>query len=397
MKAKLKKKQKYNYKQLSLFAVLFAVIGTTVIMMSQAASPQPASQPVGTKDSQFGYKATPSTPLPPITTATVSPAGAWTWPATLENTGPAAGTVFTSMPQRDFTAADNGKTFDGIQINATNPRGIYVTASDITFKNCKIVYTGTATSENGFLFLGNPSDKSVRPKNITFDHCIIDDGNRFEYNVRAYYAQYNIQYSQVRGGSHNIDSGGSLDAGSVISLLRNYIYDYDDKPFHSATRYEGHAANIYFTGNNGTVNIEENTIIGNRYEACTAGGFSNGPGPGCRDNSSLPAFNGTGSVVVYADEDSNPDKSYVIKHNQISGSSYYPMRFYGGAPGIQSIQIVDNVYTAQSKYPKFSIEGSIYAFDAGAKNRTISGNMWGTDTECYKNPNSCPGKPNSAQ
>lgn len=318
----------------------------------------------------------------------------WIWPTTLQNTGPPPGTSFTTMAQRDFTPADNGKTFDGIQINATDPRGIYVTASNITFKNCKIIYTGTATSPNGFLFLGNPSDKSVRPKNITFDHCIIDDGNRFEYNVRAYYSQFNIMYSQIRGGSHNIDSGGDLNQGSTINIYRNYIYDYDDKPFDSTARYQGHAANVYFTGNNGVVNIEENTIIGNRWEACTSGGFSNGPGPGCRDNSSNPPFNGTGSIAVYADEDSNPDKKYIVKHNQISGSSYYPIRFYGSSVGIESITIVDNIYTAQSGYSTFSIGGQIYAFDEGATNRVISGNSWGKDTICFSNPSSCEGKPN---
>lgn len=317
----------------------------------------------------------------------------WTWPATLQNTGPAPGTNFSVMDQRDFTPADNGKTFDGIQINATNSRGIYITASNVTFKNCKILYTGSATSENGFLFIG---DGSTSPKNVNFDHCIIDDGNRFEYNIRARYGQFNLKYSQVRGGSHNIDAFGDTDSGGTINIYRNFIYDYDDKPFHSGSRYEGHAANVYFSSNNGTVNIEENTIIGNRWEACTSGGFSNGPGPGCRDNSSSPPFNGTGSVVVYADEDSYPDKNYIVKHNQISGSSYYPVRFYGGSSGIGSIQIIDNVYTAQSGYPKFSLEGGIYAFDAGAKNKTLSGNSWGKDTVCYSAPSSCPGNPNSA-
>lgn len=317
----------------------------------------------------------------------------WTWPATLQNTGPAAGTTFTTMAQRDFTTADNGKTFDGIQINATDPRGIYITASNITFKNCKIMYTGTSTSANGFLFIGSGS---TAPKNVNFDHCIIDDGNRFEYNIRARYGQFNIQYSQVRGGSHNIDAFGDIDAGGTINIYRSYLYDYDDKPFDTSARYEGHAAVIYFSSNNGTVNIEDNTIIGNRWEACTSGGFSNGPGAGCRDNSSSPPFNGTGSVVVYADEDSYPDKNYIVKHNQISGSSYYPMRFYGGSSGIQSIQVLNNVYTGQSGYPKFSLEGNIYAFDSGATNRTISGNSWGTDTTCYSSPSSCPGNPNSA-
>ena len=142
------------------------------------------------------------------------------------------------------------------------------------------------------------------------------------------------------------------------------------------------------------MNIEENTIIGNRWEACTSGGFSNGPGPGCRDNSSNPPFNGTGSIAVYADEDSNPDKKYIVKHNQISGSSYYPVRFYGGSAGIESITIVDNIYTAQSGYSTFSIGGKIYAFDEGATNRVISGNSWGKDTICFSNPSSCEGKPN---
>lgn len=383
---------------LGAFAVVFALIGLYLLQSTRAATLSVAVEPEsGSFTGNIMTETDQNASGNAINNYIKFGAGSsstWTWPATLQNTGPSTGTNFTTMTQRDFTTADNGKTFDGIQINATDPRGIYITASNITFKNCKIMYTGTTTSDNGFIYIGNGS---IAPKNVVFDHCIIDDGNRFEYNIRARYGQFDIKYSQVRGGSHNIDAFGDVDAGGTINIYRSYLYDYDDKPFHSGgSRYEGHAAVIYFSSNNGTVNIEENTIIGNRWEACTSGGFSNGPGPGCRDNSSSPPFNGTGSVVVYADEDKYPDKNYIIKRNQISGSSYYPMRFYGGSSGIQSIKILDNVYTAQSGYPKFSLEGGIYAFDSGATNRTISGNTWGADTTCYVNPSSCPGNPNSA-
>lgn len=384
--------------QLITTAVTFGLIGGIVVLVSHAAtiaaSFEVESGTRTTNANLFTASNASGTGNNYVRFTPTATDGTWTWPATLQNTGPAVGTTFTTMAQRDFTTADNGKTFDGIQINATDPRGIYITASNITFKNCKIMYTGTSTSDNGFIYIGNGS---TAPKNVNFDHCIIDDGNRFEYNIRARYGQFNIQYSQVRGGSHNIDAFGDVEAGGTINIYRSYIYDYDDKPYHpSGGQYGGHAAVIYFSSNNGTVNIEDNTIIGNRWEACTSGGFSNGPGPGCRDNSSSPPFNGTGSVVVYADEDSYPDKTYIVKHNQISGSSYYPMRFYGGSSGIQSIQILNNVYTAQSGYPKFSLEGGIYTFDAGATNRTINGNSWGTDTTCHSSPSSCPGNPNAA-
>lgn len=378
--------------QLQVFIAVFAIIGVAILAISKAATFSISIEPEDSS-STLAYTDSTASGGKAIKFGTATTSTTWTWPATLQNTGPAAGTTFTTMAQRDFTTADNDKTFDGIQINATDPRGIYITASNITFKNCKIMYTATATSENGFIYIG---DGSTAPKNVNFDHCIIDDGNRFEYNIRARYGQFNIQYSQVRGGSHNIDAFGDTTAGGTINIYRNYLYDYDDKPFDSSARYGGHAAVVYFSSNNGTVNIEDNTIIGNRWEACTSGGFSNGPGAGCRDNSSSPPFNGTGSVVVYADEDSYPDKNYIVKHNQISGSSYYPVRFYGGSSGISSIQILNNVYTAQSGYPKSSLEGGIYAFDSGASNRTISGNSWGSDTTCYSSPSSCPGNPNSA-
>lgn len=384
-----RKRTKYE-----LLIFVFVLIGVLIIVLSHAATPTASIEP------ENGTKSPNATAVTGDATASntsyvkfdaANTGGAWTWPTTLANTGPAQGTTFTTMAQRDFTTADSGtagspKVFDGIQINATNPVGVTVTASNIIFKNCKIIYTGTATSQNGFLYIGN---QSTRPSNVVFDHCIIDDGNRFEYNVRAYYGQFAINYSQVRGGSHNIDSGGDLTAGTTISIYRSYIYDYDDKPYDTSAQYGGHAANIYFTGNNGTVNIEDNTIIGNRWEACTSGGFSNGPGVGCRDNSSSPAFNGTGSVVVYADEDSNPDKTYVVKHNQISGSSYAPIRFYSGGASIQNLQITNNVYTAQSGYPTFSLEGQIYVFSGTITSRTVTGNTWGSDTTCFAKPTSC--------
>lgn len=317
----------------------------------------------------------------------------WAWPPALANTGPAPGTVFTTMAPRDFTSADSGKTFDGVRIEVGNGQEFSVLGNNITFKNCIIRYTGTVHSPNGFLFIGKPSDTTIRTKNVVFDHCIIDAGDRHEYNVRAYYGQFEIRYSQVRGGSHNIDSGGDMDPGTTTQIVRNYIYDYNNNPF--APGYKpgdkltwGHAASIYFTGNNGTVNIEDNTIIGNRWQQCNAG-WSSGPGAGCFE------FDGTGAVVVYAQEDPNPDKTYIVKHNQISAGSYAPLRFYGENNTIQSIQIIDNVFTAQAGWPTFSIEGDIYAFDAAASNRTISGNRWGSDTTCFTTPSACKGSPNT--
>lgn len=383
--------------RVALLIVLFAAAGTASLLITRASTPMNNSiEPengklVGAVTAYTDINASENGYVTFNGTVPQQPPD-WTWPATLSNTGPAPGTKFVTMAPREFGPSDSNKTFDGVQINVGQGQEVSITGSNITFKNCKIMYTGTVHSPNGFLFIGKSYDKTVRPKNILFDHCIIDAGDRHEYNVRAYYGQFDIQYSQLRGGSHNIDSGGDLDAGTTINIYRNYIYDYSNNPY--ALGYDfnnrltwGHAAGIYFTGNNGTVNIEDNTIIGNRWQQCNSG-WSNGPGPGCYE------IDGTGSVVVYAGEDSNPDKSYIVKHNQISGGSYAPIRFYGESPGIQSIQILNNTYTAQSGWPTFSIEGGIYTFDGSASNHTLSGNSWGLDTVCSKTASSCKGSPN---
>ena len=309
----------------------------------------------------------------------------WTWPATLQNTGPTAGTTFTSLSPREFGTSDSGKTFENVEILVGNGQEFYITGNNITFKNCRIVYTGTSHSPNGFIFIGKAWDSSIRPKNITFDHCYIDGGNRHEYGLTARHGQFTLQYSQVRGASHVVESAGDLDSGTTTTIYRNYIYDYDDTPYASPPHL-GHANGIYFTGNNGTVNIEDNTIIANRWELCSAG-WSNGPGSGCYE------FGGTGAIAVYADEDSNPDKVYIVKHNQISGGGYYPVRFYGQTSGIQSIIFTDNVFTAQAGWPKSSIDGNLYVFSGTIGSTTRTGNSWGSDTVCYSSPSSCAGTP----
>lgn len=333
---------------------------------------------------------------PPVSNSNVpgsSPQVAgWTWPATLSNTGPASGTVFTTMAPREFTTADNGKTFENIQINVGDGQEFYITGSNITFKNCKIIYTGSTHSPNGFLFIGKSWISSIRPKNIVFDHCIIDSGNRHEYGLTANHGQFTIQYSQIRGASHNIESTGDLDPGTTTTIYRNYIYDYSNNPF--STSYDvnnsatwGHPNGIYFTGNNGTVIIEENTIIANRWQQCTSG-WSNGPGAGCFE------IGGTGAVTVYADENPNPDRIYIVKHNQISGAGYFPIRFYSGGTTIDSVSIINNVLTAQAGWNKSSIEGSLYVFSGSIGSITKSGNSWGSDTVCFVNPSSCKDSPN---
>lgn len=312
--------------------------------------------------------------------------GVWAGPASLSNTGPAAGTKFTIMSPREFSSADNGKTFDGIQINVGNGQEFLITGSNITFKNCKIVYTGNVHSPNGFIFVGKSWDSSIRPKNIVFDHCIIDAGDRHEYGLTARHGQFAIRYSQIRGASHNIESAGDLDVGTTTTIYRNYIYDYNDTPYGSPPHL-GHANGIYFTGNNGTVIIEENTIVGNRFEMCTVG-WSYGPGAGCYE------FGGTGAVTVYADEDSNLDKNYIVKNNNISGGGYYSVRFYGQSSGIASVQITGNVFSALAGWPKHTIDGGIYVFDGNITSRVVTGNSWGSDTTCYVSPAQCPGLPN---
>lgn len=337
-------------------------------------TPPPAVCPAG----QTGTPPNCVTPVPP-------PPG-WSWPATLSNTGPAAGTSFSYMAPREFDASDNGKTFNGVQINVGNGQEIYITGSNITFKNCKIIYTGSNHLPNGFLFIGKSWLPNIRPKNILFDHCIIDSGDRHEYGLTVRHGQFSIQYSQVRGASHNIEVAGDLDAGTAINIYRNYIYDYNDDPYASPA-HVGHANGIYFTGNNGTANIEENTVIGNRWEQCAAG-WAKGPGAGCYE------LYGTSAVTVYADEDANPDKVYIVKHNLISGGGYYAVRFYSGSASIQSISITQNVFTAQAGWPQSTDGGGLYVINGSIGSLVKSGNSWGSDTTCFVNPGSCAGSPN---
>lgn len=388
-----KKIAKKHFKALTVIAII-GVIGVMTIALSGASTPTASVEP------ESGVKAN---NIKTLHSDNASGAGdnviqfgdqvdsEWSWPATVFNTGPAPGTVFTSLAPREFGVADSGKVFDGVQIDIGNGQEdiFKITGSNITFKNCKIVFTGNVENNKWFFFVGNPG-AGIRPKNILFDHCIIDSKGYHEYGIHARNAQFSIQYSQIRGASHLINSNGDLDGGT-INIYRNYMYDWHDKPYATGNNYrEGHANVIYFIGNNGNVNIEDNTIIGNRYEMCTSG-WSQGPGPGCLE------LNGTGAITVYANESEYgaTNKNYIIKHNQISGSSYMPLRFYGDASHkIESIKITNNVYTTQSGWPKSSIEGNLYSFNNIGSTPLISGNSWGSDTVCFASPASCPGNPN---
>ena len=383
---------RYDKKLFILFALAFAVIGTVTLLLTTAATSDYSVEPETSTISGDASTAADASASGSSYVQFNQSSGTWTWPATLANTGPAPGTTFSNMTPRNFTSADSGQTFENFQMNVGNGQEIYITGDNITFKNCKIIYTGTTHSANGFVFVGLGYDASVKPRNIVFDHCLIDAGMRHEYNILTYNSLFTIQYSQIRGGSHNINSHGDTVANTTINIYRNYIYDYHINPYAPGYDYNnhatwGHANGVYFTGNNGTVIIEDNTIIGNRWQQCTSG-WSAGPGPGCVE------IDGTSAVTVYAGEDPNPDKNYIVRHNQISGAGYLSVRFYGETPGIQSVQILNNVLTAQAGWPKHTIDGQTYYFDGNSGTKTISGNSWGTDTVCFSSPSSCQGSPN---
>lgn len=190
-----KKIAKKHIKALSVITIV-GVIGVMTIALSGASTPTASVEPEGgvkanniktlhsnnasgTGDNviQFGDKVD----------------GEWSWPATLSNTGPAPGTVFTSLAPREFGVADSGKVFDGVQINIGNGQEdvFKITGSNITFKNCKIVFTGNVENNKWFFFVGNPG-AGIRPKNILFDHCIIDSKGYHEYGIHARNAQFSI-------------------------------------------------------------------------------------------------------------------------------------------------------------------------------------------------------------
>lgn len=327
--------------------------------------PPAANQPKPSTTQSSGGIPEQAAPAPASSDPQPTPAASWTWPANATNTGPTSSLAPYTGPH--FITVD-GTIIRDKDIVMNDGEELVIQANNVQFINSRIRYAGTADSDNCFVCLLQGYQGTV------FDHVEMDANHRFEYGLLAF-SPFTVKYSEFHAASHVIDAAGDPSQGNPTYITNSYIYDADNKPFSNTNQYGGHAAAIYFSGDNSPVYISENTIVTPRY----ALGPTCPPNP-CHDNSV------TAAVAIYADEGviSPSIGSYNYHHNAISSGGYYYTQFRGGTGGIKTLNFTNNVLMADAGWPNGTIDGGTYILENVA-NATFTGNIWG------------PGTPNAGQ
>jgi chitodextrinase len=233
-------------------------------------------------------------------------------------TGP-TGTLTTYTGPMDITTP--GTVIQNVVINTSS--GITVSANNVTFRNCKILYTGTATL--------NAIVEANAPTGTVFDHCEI--------------AGKQLAKDGIHGGDNftvtgcNIhDVGNGVEAGSAFTVKESYIWNIV-----SPAGFDWHADGIQGWDGASNMTIDHNTVL-------------------------MPAGeDGTVNFVGPTAQSNN-----LVQHNLLAGGGYTVS--VGGASGNTNVRILNN-HLSTRYFPKVGSYDIYYYGDGETTGETVSGNV----------------------
>jgi Right handed beta helix region len=233
-------------------------------------------------------------------------------------TGP-TGTLRTYAGSQTFSTA--GAVIQNVIINT--PTGIEVTANNVTFHNCKILYTGTRTI--------NAIVEANAPTGTVFDHCEI--------------AGKQLAKDGIHGGDNftvtgcNIhDVGNGVEAGSSFTVRESYIWNIV-----SPAGLNWHADGIQGWDGASNMVIDHNTVL-------------------------MPAGeDGTVNFVGPTAQGNN-----LVQHNLLAGGGYTIS--VGSPAGNTNVRIINN-HLSTRYFPKVGSYNIYYYGDGEAPGETVSGNV----------------------
>jgi hypothetical protein len=335
--------QRFSSAKSSVFVATAVVVGVVIILVTLAAGAAGFFEPengtltggakVVTVAGASGGKAVqfspnPATPTPtPTTTPTPPPtptpssSGTCAPYPSFPNaacTGP-TGTLTTYTGSLTFSTP--GQVIQNVIINTSD--GVTVTANNVTFRNCKINYTGTTTI--------NALVEANAPTGTVFDHCEL----------------YGKQLAKdaIHGGDNftvtgcNIhDTGNGVEAGSAFTVKESYIWNIV-----SPAGFGWHADGVQAWDGASNMLVDHNTIL-------------------------MPA--GEDGTVDFVG--ASPQSNNLVQHNLLAGGGYSVS--VGSSAGNTNVRVINN-HLSTRYFPKVGYYDIYYYGDGEAPGITVSGNV----------------------
>lgn len=213
----------------------------------------------------------------------------------------------------------NGQVIENVEIHTD---GIYLPASNVTFRNVKIVYTGPM--DGTFAIINNNNNSG----NV-FEDCIIDGQGKVARAITG--SGVTVRNCEIMG------VGNAIETDTPMVVEENYIHD-----IRTADGTDWHADGLQTPSGADNVTVRHNTII--------------------LTGSETGAINIMGTV-------SNPAENVLIEHNLFAGGGY---TIYAG-PGV-NYRVINNHMSTQI-YPKVGFYNIWYWDPSEDGDVTRSGNV----------------------
>jgi chitodextrinase len=235
-------------------------------------------------------------------------------------TGPTGqATMATYNGPMNITTA--GTVIENVIINTA---GMTVSANNVTFRNCKIIYSGTGEADYG-LIEANPVTGTV------FDHCEIDGKGLVKDGIHG-------GDNFTVNGCNIHDVGNGVEAGWAFTVKESYIWNIV-----SPAGYGWHADGIQAWDGTHDMLIDHNTVLMPAGEDGTVDFL----GPSAQSNN-------------------------LVQHNLLAGGGYSVS--VGSSTSNTNVQIINNHYSTRY-FPKVGYYDIYYYGDGETSGETVSGNV----------------------
>jgi hypothetical protein len=304
-----------------LAAVVVAGITVSVVLAARTGTTKPeatrsggavvdgAGSPSNSKALEHGGLGT--APATPGATPTATPTRAAAPPRSGGGCAP-----FPKFPDVNCTGPTGTlKTYNGpltfntpgqvIKDVVINTSGFRVTADNVTFRNCRIVYTGAL--DDGFALVYLPAGVT----GTTFDHCELDGRDKIERAIQG------VDGVIVRNCDiHN--TGNGLEVGTNIVMTESYVHD-----IYTPAGLDWHADGVQAGDSASNITIDHNVILLTTGETGAINIVSNGGSGKFRDILIEHNLMAGGGYTVYAGSSAANTSNFKVVDNQFS-TRYFP-------------------------------------------------------------------------
>jgi hypothetical protein len=264
------------------------------------------------------------------------------WPADATNTG-YTGTLtpWTGSTKFDSSGQWSNATIENALFETSTSVYISGSVSNLTFHNCKFVYTGALTTgQTGVVF--------VQGGNTSFRNCEVDGRKNMEYGINN-----NINGGLTVANCNIHDVGQAVNCPGNATINNNYFWNID---YTAGT--DWHADGVFSqgttTGASSNITVTGNTIL-------------------------MPGNTGlSGCIFIRGTSSSYPSTNILIENNLFAGGSYCMYTYPSDVPGTYTganYQVLNNKFSTRYNGTKIGVNGLWYPPSTKYTNVTRSGNV----------------------